>query len=506
MSSAYWRFREAKNYISSAKKYFEKKETSANAVKEFRFFTGKRKVERKHKFGYAWTANALRLKSDEDLNALWYVLQKYRNSFRSDLYIYLKSQSMPQRKLDIEKHIDSLEKSMRRLKGVAEERAAIQNETMQLFEFFHYKKHMYKKGFKSKFPNLKIEEPMYSKAELEKIEKYMTQMDHVMEYNGINEYLNNASETNPIDFVELREMLPNGFLIEDTFSLIGQLNSNSEVLKKLKDIFKKIKYFKYFAFKKPSKKEIAKNEKILEERQERYNTLKLELYEECKNYLDFCRSHIDQTYSTTKSKYTSEEAIKLLDKNREFVYTMLNTESYYIEILNNKEQEYIGEEINSKILDKDLIALIQFPVEFNKPTERKTAGLIQGSTESSEFSKVSVLSEKELKTLESLKTKTSAMNLLPMYVKNTEMLHAKSKRQLLDKIQRGRAKIAKEIFMKEMTAVSYKLRNMDESSKAKLSQKVEKELEEEQKAKKAKDKKSNPTEELKQLKEESANI
>jgi hypothetical protein len=79
--------------------------------------------------------------------------------------------------------------------------------------------------------------------------------------------------------------------------------------------------------------------------------------------------------------------------------------------------------------------------------------------------KISVLDQRELKIVANLKKiYTQKSQLLKDYVKNSHMLNPKEKRIVHAKIQSVRSKQAKEIFMKEMAAISYKLKNSSKQS------------------------------------------
>ena len=71
--------------------------------------------------GRSWTANELRIKSNDDLHKLWYVFLKEKNSILSDGYVYEKiaGEKMPKSRMF------KLEKSIRRLQAVLQERKIV---------------------------------------------------------------------------------------------------------------------------------------------------------------------------------------------------------------------------------------------------------------------------------------------------------------------------------------------------------------------------------------------
>lgn len=77
---------------------------------------------------------------------------------------------------------------------------------------------------------------------------------------------------------------------------------------------------------------------------------------------------------------------------------------------------------------------------------------------------VDLLTKNEQEHAELLKTKLRKGTLIKKYVKGAEKLEGKEKRRLVAHVDSERAKIARNIFLKEVAGISYKLRNQ----KAKL--------------------------------------
>jgi hypothetical protein len=74
---------------------------------------------------------------------------------------------------------------------------------------------------------------------------------------------------------------------------------------------------------------------------------------------------------------------------------------------------------------------------------------------------ISVLDEKEQKIVKNItKQYNSQKELLKDFVKNTHYLKGKEKRIAASMINRARSKHAREIMMKELSAISYKLKNL----------------------------------------------
>jgi hypothetical protein len=86
-----------------------------------------------------------------------------------------------------------------------------------------------------------------------------------------------------------------------------------------------------------------------------------------------------------------------------------------------------------------------------------------------ESNKVSVLTQGEIKILENLKKDyKSSKHLLSDFVQNKEFLKGREKRIAISMINSTRAKHAREIFLKEMAAISYKLKNTTQSKNTQI--------------------------------------
>lgn len=84
--------------------------------------------------------------------------------------------------------------------------------------------------------------------------------------------------------------------------------------------------------------------------------------------------------------------------------------------------------------------------------------------ESGNEEKVSVLDDKEKLMVEKLKKKYKSSELLKEYVQNVHLLQPKQKRHVKGIIDATRANQAKKIFMKEMAAISYKFKSLEQSN------------------------------------------
>jgi large subunit ribosomal protein L47 len=81
--------------------------------------------------------------------------------------------------------------------------------------------------------------------------------------------------------------------------------------------------------------------------------------------------------------------------------------------------------------------------------------------------RVTVLNETELAHVKNLKKKYTKTTLLAKYVENKHLLSKNQRNKVIDMIQKTRAQTAKSIFLKEMSAVSYKLKNSSKNEKHK---------------------------------------
>jgi hypothetical protein len=112
-----------------------------------------------------------------------------------------------------------------------------------------------------------------------------------------------------------------------------------------------------------------------------------------------------------------------------------------------------------------------------RPIKRTIKGALEGikptpktgSTDLSDVNiekdnKISVLDKKELKIVKNLKQKYNKRRLLNKYVENYTYLKGKEKNKVVSMIQKTRAGQAKQIFEKEMAALSYKLKHTKQSN------------------------------------------
>lgn len=406
------------------------------------------------KLGYPWSSNHLRLKSSFDLKRLWVLMIKERNAVLSDQYMLLqKGQSSHM----VDRALQKVTTSMARLKTISDERELLMNNMFNLMEFFHYKKDQYTTIFKRKFPNKAgIDNPMFSYKEREEMKDKLSEIDAMKRVWKVDDVYQSTK-----DFVRMRDTLPDDFEIYDTFCLKKFYDNYS--LKSLLEEFN-VKKAKYKELSLGATNALSPNKEI--EEVETTDSIRKEMYQLSKRYLNLATKILDSNYTKLlkSSKIKENEVNKnLLKKNREFVLRDITTEKYYVAILKGRESDYIEINFQSKFIDQDLKRLLIFPVtEAN--LKASTIGLLEGPESHIAPKPVSVLTEQEIKAVENLKQKTSAMSLLPMYVKNTDQLKAKAKRQLLFEIQKGRAKLAKGIFLKEMAAVAYKVKNMDKQA------------------------------------------
>ena len=82
-------------------------------------------------------------------------------------------------------------------------------------------------------------------------------------------------------------------------------------------------------------------------------------------------------------------------------------------------------------------------------------------TRSSESVIEPMLSEKDMKLVAATQAKLTQSEILRMYVKNYAELGLKQRRQVLAKIQSQRAMHAKEIFLKELSAIGKRMKKQD---------------------------------------------
>ena len=455
MSSAFWKIKGAK--VTKDQVFKTIIETPDKSIRNLE--TGLLKVDRmkaeSRKTGFSWSIEQLRLKSDIELQKLWYVLLKQKITIKSDLYHASQFLILPR---GLKEEENKILLSMNRIKSLHNYRTNLANNTLALFEFFQYKKTFYKEQFDLKFPNkTNIEEPMFSNQERKRLNELSENIELIKKIHGISKSFEISN-----DFIELRSKVPNDFNPKDTFFLFEVFN-NKEV-KSILEMLNKVK----MAFKDLSSNKINSINIILYNEEVVFNSAveaKVKLYAICKDYLDLASKLMNEKIKVISEKIknneyadlTSQSIIDSLDRNKDYLLREINLEYYYIEILNNKESEYLDIEITSKLIDNDIKRILIYPINQSKLNSIKLINSNANNTSST----VSVLSDSELQAVENLKMRTSVMSLLPMYVDNTDQLRAKSKKKLLYEIQRGRAKIAKDIFLKELSALSYKAKNMD---------------------------------------------
>ena len=508
MSSAYWRY----NQINNVKKNFYKKlfPTIRNLRISPKVFTQNginlnENKENKIVVGRSYYKKCLRLKSNEDLKTLYYILLRRKIAYESDIYFMLQNKI---KSIYVKQALEKIKKSITSLISIFEERENIKNNTMILFEFFYYKKQQYKEIFYCKYPLYKnIKEPFYSKSELAKIQNMSEKIDNIFLVNDIK--VKNI-ENLDVDLNKFSSQFPINFELDDYYFVLKQIFNNNQVKLKKKELAIIKKQYKRLYEKEILEKKsninlelnnintnLNNNCKIIDNNNETKlynkfnesklfyfessNDAKLQYYENCKLYLDLCKSIADITINKIKSdlnrnysfinndnkfdkdflnNYSSicNKKLNLLEKNKNFVFNKLNSESYYIEVLNNKEQDFINVDLKKSFLIDEFIAKTVMSKHLENYKElNKIKALEQSKIDSS--TKTIVVNQLELTAIENLKQKTSFENLMPQFVNKTYDLDDKSKRKLIYSIQKGRSKIAKEIFIKEMAALSYKVKN-----------------------------------------------
>lgn len=178
---------------------------------------------------------------------------------------------------------------------------------------------------------------------------------------------------------------------------------------------------------------MARLKNIVQER----NTIQNELMRFLEFYYIRKMQHAEKTKDETKEVNPSESKELVPVKRRKFKQT-------------KGEIEYQGEQKTS--------------TSDTEQTSKKKKLESVNSKEPLDPNKVSVLSEHELKVVQNLKKKyINKSHILKDYVKNYQVLSGKERRVVHSKIQSVRAMQAKEIFMKEMAAISYKLKNTEQS-------------------------------------------
>jgi hypothetical protein len=145
-------------------------------------------------------------------------------------------------------------------------------------------------------------------------------------------------------------------------------------------------------------------------------------------------------------------------------------EFWYIRKMQNKE---------NKSKEKVVKDYVEAKEETQKENERVVSSssqsgsdkiVIRGSIEDTNINEsVSVLDESEKKIVKNLtKNYGSQKELLKDFVQNTHYLKGKEKRIAESMINKARSKKAREILMKELSAISYKLKSLEQSKNPKI--------------------------------------
>jgi hypothetical protein len=145
-------------------------------------------------------------------------------------------------------------------------------------------------------------------------------------------------------------------------------------------------------------------------------------------------------------------------------------EFWYIRKMQNREHQgnvSTGEK-SEKVAEEPHVENVRV-VSTTTPTNPEKV-VIRGAIEDTTVSDtVSVLDEKEQKIVKNItKQYNSQKELLKDFVKNTHYLKGKEKRIAASMINRARSKLAREIMMKELSAISYKLKNTEQSKNPKI--------------------------------------
>lgn len=465
MSSVFWNI---KNHKKIYKNDVFNKIKSTKKASLLGLETGLLNIENRtiatRKVGFAWTSEMLRLKSNDDLKRLWYTILKHKNAVKSDIYYGLQNNLYSFILLEEEKKCNL---SMKRIKQVIDYRETLASNTMFLFEYFHYKKEFFTSQFKSKFPKNEINEPMFSKKEKDNFEKFSEKIEVIKKLHEIDNLIEVYG-----DFNNMRSKIPNNFRIDDAFFLINIYNHKSALIlsKKINILIDYIiKNDSSLSFKVDSNKShfIALDKKNTEFKD--IKEIKDRLYLYCKDYLEQLITLLENNKKEIEEKITKggykgisqSDQKNLLQSGFDILLKEINQEYFYIEVLNikeNKDNEFIDVDFsNSKLISPTLKRVLLFPKnkETNTNINDLPSGYITGNVQKS----ISVLNSKEIDAVEQLKQVTSLMSLLPKYVENTDQLRLKSKRKLIHEIQKGRSKIARDIFIKETAALAYKARN-----------------------------------------------
>jgi hypothetical protein len=109
------------------------------------------------------------------------------------------------------------------------------------------------------------------------------------------------------------------------------------------------------------------------------------------------------------------------------------------------------------ISSEDKSAKIEMNNDNNIYQTKENLESIDSSPQPSNESKVTVLNENEIKLVKTLERPFRNKDLLYSYVKNSHLIKGKQRRKLISEIRAARSKQAKEIFTKELYAISQKL-------------------------------------------------
>jgi large subunit ribosomal protein L47 len=315
--------------------------------------------------GRPWKIEELRIKSDEDLHKLWYVLLKEKLALRSDYYF--NSQNNYNLGSGIKVHAKKVKVSMARLRSVVDERNNIRNQLMQFLEFYYIRKMQNL----TSAPNKKT-----------KIRKTDATQKEV--------------ETVPIEGVDL---VPTKRI-------------------KAKPIRGALTY----------EKKSGKKKDLDESKKEKQDSDRGE--------------HGEKKEEKTKELNENKKEDKKNAKNKIEKFDDNNAKG---------DETKPGE--NAENVD-----------EKKKVKKKNSKESLEKLEKKENSNSVSVLSARELKIVSNLKKKYVGRNaILNDYVQNHKYLNPKEKRVITSKIQSVRAMQAKEIFMKEMAAISYKLKNTKQS-------------------------------------------
>lgn len=451
MSSAFWKFRQPK--LNKAKIFVDKTLTTEKEIKSLS--TDTIKVDKmkniRRRCGFSWTIEQLRLKSNNDLKSLYSVLLKQKIAVQSDIYYATQNQVFTPYLADEEKKLIT---SMNRIKALWQYRENLSNNTMKFFEFFHYKKEKIMK-YMSQKNNNQVKLAIFSPEDDKNFKEFSERINLIKKIHGIDKQMNLTD-----DWIEVRKLIPHRFDSFDYFFLNTlDLEIKSDLLSDIKKLGEFLLRFDSLPY-----SEANKSLKFIftsgKETKFTLSQAKKRLYNKCTSYLDSCRRLFELKIKKVddeikEGKYKDIPDIeKLFKENKEHIDKEINLEYYFIEVLNDKEKEYANVRINSRFVNENIKRALLYPI--NDEVKSEDSMTINTDTDNS----VTVLNNKEIKMVKNLKQITSALSLLPQYVKNTEQLRSKSKRKLLYEIQKGRAKIARDIFIKEMAAVSYKAKNM----------------------------------------------